>query len=102
MPIIKKQRVIADFDIPALIARDVEYIAGDVAVQAWAESRFEYRAPRFSKTLDGPLTFSATTWTSLGTFPGLSLGTQGEASLLLIALCFLFDKIGRASCRERV
>ena len=94
---------IADADLPASIARDAEYIAADAAhVNTQdphsqylnflrGDTRYEYRAIRVSKSLSGPLSFPANTWTSLGTTPGFSLGTQGEASAILVLICFLFD-----------
>lgn len=94
---------IADGDLPPSITRDTEYIAADTAHMDASDphsqyfnflrgdARYEYRALRVSKSLSGPINFSQTSWSSLGTIPGFSLGTQGEASAILVGICFLFD-----------
>lgn len=94
---------IADTDLPPSIARDTE-IAAAIAAHLEAtdphsqylnllrgDGRYEYRALRVSKSIAGPVNFPENVWTSLGTIPGFSLGTQGEASGILVGICFLFD-----------
>jgi len=98
---------ITDADLPASMTRDSELdaaiaaaIAAHVAATdphppylnlAKGDVRYEYRAIRASKTLLGPLSFSTSSWTSLGTIAGFSLGTQGEPSAILVGLNFTFD-----------
>lgn len=94
---------IADADLPPSVARDEE-IAAAIAAHLAAtdphsqylnflrgDGRYEYRAIRVSKSIAGPVNFPENVWTSLGPIPGFSLGTQGEASAILAAICFLFD-----------
>jgi hypothetical protein len=94
---------IADADLPASIARDAEFMAADAAHAnahdphsqylnfLRGDARYEYRAISASKSLVGPINFPSNTWTSFGTIPGFSLGTQGEAPAVLVKICFLFD-----------
>jgi hypothetical protein len=94
---------LTDADIPSTIARDVETeaaITGHLAAAdphsqylnfVRGDARYEYRSSRASKSVPGPLSFSTSSWSSLGTIPGFSLGTQGEPSAILVAFNFLFD-----------
>jgi hypothetical protein len=84
---------ITEQQIPQLIARDAEFAAADAAhvLAPDPHSQYEFRAGLSSKVLAGARSFAANTWSSLGTFPGFSLGVQGLPSVIVVAIGVCFD-----------